>query len=1132
MNATPEQSAAIKARGNVMVSASAGAGKTTVMIKRLADILEEGADLDNVLCVTFTKKAAAQMKEKLRSELVKRLNCGDADRRNRIKAQLAKINTADIGTIDSFCSRLVRTYFYELQIDASFEVVSDGAETAELKQRAMDAVFDEMYAHGGGDFFMLLGKLKRKRSDKPLRDMISAAYDEVRTCPDYKKSIAAAKDGTFTEEGFASVCGRLKKLISEKLQSFVLSIDSFEEKFAKLKSEPRFFEILDDMRDNIKAYASSPELFGAPARLTALRRPSGSGEADVQFKNFCDKIKKKFKELTDYDEEIERQRFFESGRLAVAFADLLNAFDGAYAEVKRGEGKMDFGDLEQYALRLLRGDGCDCDVKDIVNQKYKYVFVDEYQDVNPIQDEIISLASGNDIFCVGDVKQAIYGFRGSRPQFFSEKCLRADGNGEYIILPDNFRSAEGVIGFVNGVFSKLMKPPLCAFDYRDGHEMRGGARYGEGFKGEAEFCLFDKGERVKEVADKIYSVADEKLAAKGFSAEAVAVLHLVEEALKTTYYDPDTGRQVPVQTGDICVLTRKRSNKNAREIIRALSSEYPVAASAEVNVCTRPEIIKILDILSYLDNAEQDIPLASALLSPLGKLTERELAAVRVRYGSGEPLFRVIAKRYASEESDGIAEKLRSFFAKVKRLRSLAESIGAAKLIDEIMKDGAFAAEFSPEVKLSYLRTLQRAAYGVGGELSLNAFLAKIRAGGNKITAPSAVASDCINVMTMHASKGLEFPVVIVADIAASFKGDAGESMPFDVTFGFAPRYYGEDRIYRDTVLRRLIAAERAKENLGNEINLLYVAFTRAKYALYVLTSDVSPFDPLAAAYASDYASLLDFEGVNCRILDGQPQITGGREGEAIPFSASPDEELLAELRGAAAFRYGYEIATSLPVKSSASRLLMERDGIEDGQPVFGDEYEDADGDNSDANPETGVAYHRFLELCDFNVKQLKGVEEQLEKFLAQGSITQRQAELLNAEKLAQILSMSAFGLTAGKTLYREREFLCRLPSSDYVALRDGVCGGFNAGGDDGNGVVVQGAIDLLCVRFADGKAAAADIIDYKYTSRTDEKVREKYAAQLGLYKSVVCKIYGLESRAVTTTIINIRARRQIDLLI
>ncbi|MGN0824192.1 MAG: UvrD-helicase domain-containing protein [Candidatus Coproplasma sp.] len=1128
MRATAEQNAAIVARGEVMVSASAGAGKTTVMIQRLADIICGGVDLDNVLCVTFTKKAAAQMKDKLRSELVKRLNVEDSEKLNHLRKQLGKINTADISTIDAFCSRLVKTYFYELQIDSSFEVIAEEAERAALKERAMDAVFESRYKDGDEEFLMLLQRLKRKRSDKPVRTMISDAYEKVRICPDYKLLLERAKQETYTEKGFLEVCSRIKAAINEKLENIICAIDEFEVKFAKLKSDPRFFRILGDLRQNIGEYAKSPDLFSAPKKLTELRRPSGKADEDLLFRDFCDKVKDKFKKLTDYEETEERLRFFESGKLAVAFCNLLFEFDKAYDDVKRSEGKLDFGDLEQYSLRLLRGDDCDSDVRYKIREKYKYVFVDEYQDVNPIQDEIIAYASGDDIFCVGDVKQAIYGFRGSRSSFFTGKCESVGGKGSYIILPDNFRSSSAVIDFVNQVFSKVMKPPFCSFDYAAGHAMRGGSRYGEGFKGVAQFCVYDKGENVKEVADKIYSVASEKVAAKKATREALAVLKLVKEALNSTYYDADLGREVKVQMGDICVLTRKRSSANVQEIIRTLLAEYPVAAAAEVNICQRPEIIQLLDILSYLNNAEQDIPMASAMLSPLGGFTESELVQIRVKFNKAEKLFRSAVKRYATEVNDALALKIQAFFDKVKKLRTLSNSIGAAKLIDEIMSRGDFAAKFSSPVKLIYLRTLQRSAYGVGGELSLNAFLQKIKTGGNKICAPSSVASDSINVLTMHASKGLEFPVVIVADIATSFRGDSKEDMPFNERFGFAPKYYGENRVSGTTVLRKLNAIETAKEELSNEINLLYVAFTRAKYALYVLTSSVQPYDRIDAAFANSYAPLIDFDGFTLRKIELDGEENSVREGAPVPVLDRPDESLLQTLKGAAAYTYGYEQAISLPVKSSASRLLWERDNIQDAQPLFDDEYERADG--SDTTPEAGIAYHRFLELCDFSIKDEKGIAKELEKFLEGGLITQSQAQLLSVERLAEIVSMPSFDGVLGKSLYREREFLCRLPSAEYIALREGTSLENVSLTDDGNSVIVQGAIDLLCVERVEGRAVSAHVIDYKYTSRTQESVLKKYTPQLALYKNVVAKIYGLDESAVKTTIINIKACKQIDL--
>lgn len=1134
MKATKEQLASIAARGEVLVSASAGAGKTTVMIERLANILcgdggKNVVDLDNVLCVTFTKKAAAHMKEKLRAELVKRLKDANEDLRKHLRVQLSKINSADISTIDSFCSRLVKTYFYELKIEADFQQIADAAEKAELMSRAMDALFDEGYSTASPEFLLVVDRLKRGRSDNPVKKSISEAYERIRICPDYKKMLEDACANTFTESGFLSVCACLKEAINQKLNGVIEAIDNYIAGDAQQLSGEGYFNVLNDMRHSIEEYVCSDDLFSAPQKLTALRRPTGKGEAVTIFDDFCKDVKKRFKELTNLDEQEERVRFFESGALAVAYTKLVLAFDEGYAGVKRFEGKLDFSDLDQYALRLLRGEDCDPGIKESIKNKYQYVFVDEYQDVNPIQDEIISLAAGNDVFLVGDVKQAIYGFRGSRSEFFSSKCRRVNGNGSYVVLPDNFRSSSAVIDLVNENFSKIMTSSFCSFDYKDGHAMRGGSRYGEEHSGVAEICLFDKDENQQVVADKVYSVVGENAAKKHTSNGALAVLSLVKKALASTYYDADTGKEVKVQTGDICILTRKNSTAAVREIIKVLSSEYPVASSAEINICDRPEILKTLDILSYLNNGEQDIPLASTMLSPLGGFCEDDLVSVSVRYGKGVKSFRAAVERYAGECKDELAKRIACFFATVENLRKLSACVGAAKLIDEIMKNGSFAAEFSSPAKMNYLRALQRYAYGAEGELSLSAFLAKVKAAQGKIPATASVASDCITVMSMHASKGLEFPVVIIADIAASFKGDIGDGMKFDERFGFAPKYYCEDRSYSETVLRRFINIKEARENISNEINLLYVAFTRAKYALYVVTSEAKSYNMLDALYATNYSSLINYSGQQVQRLDLSSVQTSDEEVAPLPVLDCPDRDLLLKIKQAVGYKYGYERAISLPVKSSATGLMAERDNIDDGVVLFPAEFEN-DGERVKDAAKVGIAYHRFLELCNFAENGKEDIVRQLEKFAVGGFISADQLQLLDQNVLFKILQMPAFKGVLGTNLYREREFLCKLSSAEYLSLKDGEILNDGITCDDGNGVIVQGAIDLLSVKRENGKIVCASVIDYKYTSKTDEAVIKKYAPQLALYKSVVCKIYGLEKSCVTTTIINLKACRQIDI--
>jgi len=1112
--ATKEQLSAIKARGKVMVSASAGAGKTTVMIKRLADILEGGADLDEVLCITFTKKAAAQMKDKLRSELISRLEGESGEGRQRIKAQLNKINMADVSTIDSFCARLVRTYCYALGLDSSFEVLADEAEIAELKGRAMESVFDSEYLSANQSFLNLVGALRKKRSDRALKDMASAAYDELRISPDYTEILDNCQNNTFTEEGFERVCARLKEQIDLKLDVLISALEDFYEYFTdKTGGKEGYLALLDDIKANICVYKNGKNLFGAPRQLTTLRKPVGKGEFDAEFSAFVTSIKNRFKKLTEAigEEEEERAAFIQSGSVAFAFCDLVKKFDDAYGELKKGEGKLDYGDLEQYALKLLCGE--DGDVKKSVNGKYKYVFVDEYQDVNPIQDRIITLVSDGDLFCVGDVKQAIYGFRGSRPDFFMQKCKNVGSGGEYIILPDNFRSAGGVVNFVNEVFSRVICPPVSPVNYAEGHAMRG-RRYPDEFCGKAEFVLFDGGVKEKLEPDGVYSVNGQRAVAAQISPEASAVRRLVEEALKSTYYDPDLKKEVPVKEGDICVLTRKRSNASAREIVRALSASHPVVASAEVNVCERAEIIRLLNVLSYIDNSEQDIPLTAALLSPLGGLNEEELAKIRL-YGGDRVTFRECARAYQSGVKDDLSKKLGVFFEKVKGLKKLSYCVGAAKLTDELERSCGFVGEFASEAGQTYLKTFKREAFGPSGELSLSAFLAKIKRGGNKVLAPASVASDCINVMTMHAAKGLEFPVVIVADIAASFKGREGADMPLDEEFGFAPRYYAPNRSYRDTVLRRLCRMRTAGEELANEINLLYVACTRAKYKLYVLTSKLPKYSVAEAAFAGDYAHLIDFSRFDVRSLS---LADTDAKNEEKSRNVSVDSAALQSIRSAAAFKYKFEEGIDLPVKSSASRLISETDSENSAVHLFDEEEEKG----AVTNPQTGLAYHRYLQLADLSVRDSAGVTAQIERFFGDGLLTEEYKNLLDADSLVKILSMPVFKRAEHGELFREREFLCRLPSSSYRDLQGGMYKNLSIGEDDGNGVIVQGAIDLLCVKREGGRAVAADIIDYKYSAHSKEYLKAKYAPQLGLYKSVVCKIYGLDEEAVSLTIVNI----------
>ena len=1108
---TTEQLAAIDARGKVIVSASAGSGKTSVMIEKICRYLIDGGDLDNVLAVTFTKKAAGQIKEKLRSALIKKLADCDDEVKVHLKKELTKISSADISTIHSFCARLVRSYFYVLGVDRSFDIIAaDDAVAATYKERAADSLFDKLYAEGDPDFLLALSCLRRNRSDDSLRRLIFEAHSSICNVVDYADKINGIA-ALYTKEGFNKVCAEYAAVIAEKCGALLRSLNDFKEQFVIPEGCEKLAVIMDEMSVSLST-AGNYSLFSPLPPLSTVRRPSAkehTREALEQFDAFRARIKKKYDDLKKdlSDEQTEYDRFIKSGELAQAFGRLVLKFDEEYAAVKRDEGKLDYNDLEHFSLRLLNDD----DVREQVNAKYKSVYVDEYQDVNPVQERILSLAGAGDNFTVGDVKQAIYGFRGSKSVFFSRKyesMLSTDGSKR---LSVNFRSSDAVINFVNKLFSDMMTPASCGFSYSADGFMNAGGKYPEG-SGLAELVVFGEDESGREEAAGVYSVANHVSEEAGHSRESRAVLDIVRSELSGKHYSVEEGCMTDTQPGDICILTRKRADDSAQSIVRALTDAgYSVESSGESNICARPEIRGLIDILSLIDNCQQDIPLSTAMLSPIGGFTHDELAAVRIaqKNSAAKLSFRACLVEYRLRRHDELAHKIGAFFAKINRYRKLSDILGAARLIDAVISDCGLAARYAAGggAALSAVRRLQREAYSPSGELRLNAFLQKIKAGGYNIAAPSSSSSDSIKVMTMHSSKGLEFPVVIIADTAASFAGRDYSDMPFDDDYGFAPKFYDIDKkLSAQTVLRKLCMLRRKRENIKNELNLFYVACTRAMCNLHVLCSSPKDYDYTALYDADCYAKLFDVRAYSPRFTDVSADFSTALPEQKIVAAA--DEKLVSEMDALFNARYAYEDSVSLPVKSSASGLLSMEEAF--APNVLFDELDEND---EKGGAETGTAYHKFLQLCDFSRGDEQFIKEEISRFVAEGRMTGEQAELLDSSRLKDILAMTVFSRLEGARLYREREFLCRLPANSFLPTR---------ATDD---VLVQGAIDLLAVRGED-----ISIIDYKYSVLGDGDLIKKYTPQLELYKKAVARILGKDESSISATIINIRRCREINL--
>lgn len=1099
MEITKEQRAAIESRGKVIVSASAGSGKTFVMIEKLTAAIENGVDLDDVLAVTFTKKAAAQMKEKLRKAIIARMDGAPQDKKAALKIQLSKIPSAGISTIHAFCAKLLRTYFYAVGIDGTFDIISaDDAAAKEYKAAAIDGLFDRYYNEDNAYFKSLLKCYRKKRSDGYLKSLILTSYEKLRVNADYDK-LAESVASLYTEDGFARVAWELNEWAYGQYSELKESVEEFSAGF--VSERPEYKKIFEEMKISLQT-AIEQGIFVDQPLLTVTRKPTCRTDADKaegdKFSAFRDAVAARYKgvkgEIGDLETELDA--FLKSGETAIALARVIMDFDAEYTAVKRDENKLDYNDLEHLTLKLLSDES----VRREINSKYKYVFVDEYQDVNPVQEKIISLTGGGEVFLVGDVKQAIYGFRGSKSLFFAEKYNRFEGGGGSALrLSNNFRSSDGVIDFVNSAFSEIMTSATCGFDYSRGSVMLGGGGYPAGF-GETVIHVFGKDEEEKTELS-VYSVLSGGTEVK-HSREGLAVLEVVKRELKSKHFDLKSGEYVDTQPGDICILTRKR-NKNAANIVRALTDAgYSVAGAQDADITARPEVKQIIDILSYIDNTEQDIPLVTAMLSPLGGFTYDELSAIRVAFkGMGRKPFRDCCRLYAEKFSNRTAVKLTRFSERTEYLRDIAEVLDAAELIDEICEHTGLEAAYAAcgGEKLKNVRRL--AAEGAG--ISLSALLRKLR-GGYVISAPAAASTDSVKIMTMHASKGLEFPVVIIADICAPFKGKETGELPLDEKFGFAPKYFdGETMLTRHTVLRRITNERAAREELKNELNLFYVACTRAMCRLHIMAKDIPAYNPLEAHSAGCYAKLFDLSKFTVDIIEP-------REGVAEQIThamiSAPDEELQKKIEERFMRQYARSNSVNLPVKSSASAILKLSE-----DEVYYRPHELFSGEG-ETGTERGTAYHRFLELCDFCIKDGEGIAAEIEKFTADGRISPAQRDLLSVDDLTRILNMPVFSIPAGTTVYREREFLCRMPANEL----------FETDADDG--ILVQGAIDLLVEK--DGYI----IVDYKYSHKDDEQLVSTYYKQLALYRNAVARIMKVDPAKVSVFIVNIFRKSTVEL--
>lgn len=1042
--------------GNVLISAAAGSGKTTVMIAKIIDLILRGKDVRRMAVMTFSKAAAAEMKNKLVTELYGLMRTGRGG--SHVREQLEAFPFANICTIDSFCFGLVKKYFASAGIDPSVKVM-DPEESAVMFSECMDAACERKLSSGDKAFASLAERYTTARRLDDLKKNITLLRDFLAVQPDTEKFLRedfSAQTDKYVFDYFLKYTRKILRKGRSLLPLF--TVFPMEEERAETE------KVLAALESILRTKGAG-ELFTAAGFVLEpklCRRTKGvSYEVKSRYNLFRSEVKDYITECAYFaDLYAKKGKALNEDVKQLAEVTLLTV--RFYDERKKREGKIDFSDMGIMAKKVL----ADETVRKEVASSFDYIFIDEYQDTNYLQESLINAFSdGENVFAVGDVKQAIYHFRYAEPEIFLERMRLYETNGNNIPLNENYRSRKEILDFVNAVCAEVMTEEFCSVDYRGENMMKAGAQYGE--KGEAvEIFLYDKEEKEVPRPTSVYSVK-EAAAEEEIDAESIFVAKTIKEKVlrRTPVYRPSEKKFSPLRYEDVAVLAA--TGKGCRKIAASLAAEgvpYSVAEPPEGIFAPRELLVDFIRLCVSFS----DVTVLNVLMSPVFAFSNTELLEIRLK--SPETSLWEAVKAYNGDEN--LRKKAEEFIGYAENLRERSAYTPVSVLMTQVLADGldAYFLSLGKEVSARVYRFLQNVASVEGGR-GVEDFLTYYESSYKGEKPPSG--ADSVTVMTMHKSKGLEFPWVILPFADTVSVGEKGFSAALyaDRELGIALRSSdSESGTAEDNYYTAAHKKKKREEERKELARLMYVAFTRAKNRLIIVgkkkkvCTDVD--DAVSIEDFVTYASTLD-PALKSYFVEAVFPEKNTLAATETPRAAKADFSYLEEV-------YPFEESTVLPNKASVSELLEEEEGT---ARVF--RYEKTEA-------ATGTAYHLLLQKIDFSALGEKEVEKELDRLVSEGEMTAEQAAAIDRGAVAEVLSSEFIRKVSAGKCYREIPFVYYLPAAN------------------GDRTLVQGVADLV-VEEEDGLTVA----DYKASNASAESLKKRYAKQLEIYSSAMEKIFG-----------------------
>ena len=1162
---TEEQQKVIDLRGrNILVSAAAGSGKTAVLVERIISRLTRDnppMDVDRLLIMTFTDAAAAEMKERIGLAIEKALE--EDPENEHLKRQSVLIRTAKIMTIHSFCSSVIREYFHTIDLDPGFRVAEEG-ELKLLKQEVLKELLEAHYESGDEQFFRFVEQFATGRDDAILEKYILQMYEFAESYPVPEQWLASCvsvyENGL--QEGSGLTCrliGHIKNCLHDISSDMEHALEICQDAGGPYMYE-KTVEADKELLRPVLLADTLEEFYQAFANMGKWDRMAANRDAQVEkeLAEYVKDLRARWKEEVDL---IKETFFFQSpgqmnedlkscAPVMRVMVELTQEFREMFAKEKAERNIIDFGDMEHFAIRILtrneNGTLVPSDVARELQEKYDEVMVDEYQDSNLVQETIMTSVSRmsrgeNNIFMVGDVKQSIYRFRLSRPELFMEKYdtySTEDGTCQRVDLHKNFRSRAEVIDFVNAVFFRIMKREVGGVLYDQKEALYAGAAYENVPGNETEVLVIDT-ELEEEVRGQ------NQINARELEAKVIA-LRIHELMRSQKVWDKQQEKMRDVKYSDIVILTRSLKGW-ADVLVRILKQEgIPAYADSKEGYFGTLEIGWMMDYLRVLDNFRQDIPLTAVLKSPFGNCTNEELALIRTIYpdlpfheavmlSAGVDTGRKLEERAVPEE---IRVKMGAVFTQLLEFRRRISYTAIHELLWEIMEETGYremiAAMPGGEQRAANLALLivKAKAFEATSYKGLFHFVRYIEQmkeyqidyGEADILGEAANA---VRVMSIHKSKGLEFPVVIVCGMGKGFNmQDTTGELVVHPDLGAGIRAVDlERRTQTSTIVRNLIQTETQMENLGEELRVLYVALTRAKEKL-ILTGTLKKAGEKLDAYQGrngekDSLSFLDLirgrkyfdwilpavvsmEKVPVKIevltfedvVQSEIEHEERQQGEFL--AENVDEAFREQMMEQFSYRYPLEEEAHMKLKYTVSELkksaALSGSEVEMGEllaweeekiiPAFLKEEESLTGASR------GSAYHKVMELLDFNkAYDDKILAEELDTFEAQGYLSREMKACIRREDILKFLH-SAAGRRMHEAaekggLYKEQPFVFGMDAREMYPETN-----------TKELVLIQGIIDVYFEE-ADGLV----VLDYKTDRvKTEAELVEKYQEQLELY--------------------------------